>query len=206
MRVRYLDKAIELAVDAHRGQYRKGDNLPFIIHPMDVLNRVIGYGVESDSAHCGVVLHDTVEDTWITHEYLATIFNKKVCMYVHQLTDTTDRDKDSWEKYQYLQSFANKAPTARVIKIADRACAVKDWLLTNQKHFAGKYALMAAPLIAAVRDCWDVIPKKVQRGLEEDIEFIQNIAWERYPAIDINNPEDLHKVEEVIKNKRKEVK
>lgn len=57
-----LAKAIEIAVEAHKGQFDRGGN-PYILHPMWVMNEVKHLSTE----HMIVaILHDVVEDTDVT--------------------------------------------------------------------------------------------------------------------------------------------
>lgn len=59
-----LEKAIEIAVEAHRGQLDKAGKI-YILHPMRVMLR----GQTEDEMIVGI-LHDTVEDTPITIDML----------------------------------------------------------------------------------------------------------------------------------------
>ncbi len=59
-----LDKAVQIAVNAHSGQVDKAGK-PYILH----LLRVMLKGTSDDEMICGV-LHDLIEDTNFTLEYL----------------------------------------------------------------------------------------------------------------------------------------
>ena len=60
-----LEAAICLAAKAHTGDVRKGENVPYIVHPLRVMTKV-------DTPERGwLVLHDVVEDTEITFDDLA---------------------------------------------------------------------------------------------------------------------------------------
>lgn len=59
-----LERAIEIAVEAHRGQMDKAGKL-YILHPLRVMLR----GKTQDEMIVGI-LHDTVEDTPVTLELL----------------------------------------------------------------------------------------------------------------------------------------
>ena len=56
-----FEKAVIYATNAHNGQTRKGTNLPFIIHPMEVAAIVAAMTLDQDML-CAAVLHDVVED------------------------------------------------------------------------------------------------------------------------------------------------
>lgn len=60
-----LEKAISIAVEAHRGQIDKAGK-PYILHPM----RVMLAGKNQDEMICGI-LHDVIEDTPVSIEMLA---------------------------------------------------------------------------------------------------------------------------------------
>jgi (p)ppGpp synthase/HD superfamily hydrolase len=58
-------KAVEVAARAHAGQFRKGTNMPYIVHPIGVLAILLEAGC-SDAVAAAGVLHDVLEDTPIT--------------------------------------------------------------------------------------------------------------------------------------------
>ena len=60
-----LEKAIAIAVEAHRGQIDKAGK-PYILHPM----RVMLAGKNQDEMICGI-LHDVIEDTPVSIDMLA---------------------------------------------------------------------------------------------------------------------------------------
>ena len=62
-------KAIEFAVQAHAGQYRKGRRVPYIFHPIATAWTLVELGCDEDLL-AAAVLHDTVEDTHVTLEDL----------------------------------------------------------------------------------------------------------------------------------------
>lgn len=59
-----LTEAIAIAAKAHRGQVDKGGN-PYILHPLRVMMRC-----ESEITRICAVLHDVIEDTTVTFDYL----------------------------------------------------------------------------------------------------------------------------------------
>lgn len=77
-----LEKAIAIAVEAHRGQIDKAGK-PYILHPM----RVMLAGKTQDEMICGI-LHDVIEDTPVSIDMLAQEgFTKTVldalCLLTH---------------------------------------------------------------------------------------------------------------------------
>ena len=53
-------KAIEFAQLAHKGQYRKGTKLPYIIHPLGVMEILLRENASEEVVIAGI-LHDTLE-------------------------------------------------------------------------------------------------------------------------------------------------
>lgn len=89
---RLINEAIIFAVNAHADAFRKGTELPYILHPAEVA--AIAAGIVNEKSICGVtdkdkseiiaaaVLHDTVEDTPVTKEQLAELFGENVAFLV----------------------------------------------------------------------------------------------------------------------------
>ena len=57
-----LNKSILLATEAHKGQVRKNSGLPYITHPLAVMQTLIDYGVTDQETLAIAVLHDVPED------------------------------------------------------------------------------------------------------------------------------------------------
>jgi len=68
-----LEKAIELAAQAHAGQRDKG-GCCYVLHPLRVMMRQ-----QSEEAMIVAVLHDTVEDTELTLEDLPGRASASTC-------------------------------------------------------------------------------------------------------------------------------
>jgi (p)ppGpp synthase/HD superfamily hydrolase len=67
-----LEKAIILATEAHRGQLNKVGDMPYILHPLRVM-AALNDGTDSEECRKDMIvgiLHDVVEDTYITLEIL----------------------------------------------------------------------------------------------------------------------------------------
>ena len=110
-----LQKAIDLAVRAHRG-FEDPPGEPYIIHPMRVLLAVS----QSDDAHqnerlrCVAILHDTLERTKLTAADLKSAgMPQKVVRAVELLTHDADTP--------YADYIIKLKPNrlARAVKIAD---------------------------------------------------------------------------------------
>lgn len=62
-----LEEAIQYAVIKHSGQVRKGTDIPYIVHPLEVMTLLAAMRAEKETVIAGV-LHDTIEDTDATYE------------------------------------------------------------------------------------------------------------------------------------------
>ena len=72
-----LARAVAYAAEEHVGQFRKGTQLPYIVHPMEVA-AICGTMTEDEEVLAAAVLHDTIEDTPATKEDLEDRFGPRV--------------------------------------------------------------------------------------------------------------------------------
>jgi (p)ppGpp synthase/HD superfamily hydrolase len=99
--------AIEFAADSHRGHYRKGTKIPYIIHPLNVAKILIDARCAEAVAVAGI-LHDTVEDTPASLDDIRRRFGEAVARIVEGASEP-DKSK-SWEQ--------RKTHTIRFLKTA----------------------------------------------------------------------------------------
>lgn len=104
-----LNKAIIIAANAHNGQLDKAGK-PYILHPLRVMFNVEG-GLNEQ---CTAVLHDVIEDTPITLDYLKEKgFCDDILIALKLLTRTHDED------YMEYISWLKANPIAKAVKLAD---------------------------------------------------------------------------------------
>ena len=104
-----LERAIEIAVEAHKGQIDKGGS-PYILHPLRVM-----MSVDLELEKIVAVLHDVVEDSnWTFEDLLAEGFSIEV---IEALQSVTKESPD--EDYDLFIQRAMQNPIARKVKIAD---------------------------------------------------------------------------------------
>ena len=119
-----IKKAFEVARDAHDGQRRKSGE-PYIFHPLAVAKIVaqdIGLGAISIAS---ALLHDTVEDTELSHDDIYKIFGEKISRIVRGLTKIKrfKHEKDislQAENFRKMILTLNEDVRVILIKIADR--------------------------------------------------------------------------------------
>ena len=104
-----LERAIEIAVAAHKGAVDKGGQ-PYILHPLAVM-----MDLKTDQEKIVGVLHDVVEDTDWTFEALKEEgFSEEV---IEALRSVTKSDSDS--SYLDFIERAKANAIGRNVKIAD---------------------------------------------------------------------------------------
>ena len=102
------DKAVQIATRAHAGQHDKAGE-DYILHPLRVAERC-----ESPKAKIVALLHDTIEDTDVTEEYLRQQgFPDDI---VNAVLSVTRREGEYYEAY-IRRAAAN--PIGLQVKIAD---------------------------------------------------------------------------------------
>ena len=103
-----INKAIEIAAKAHNNQTDKAGE-PYILHPLRVM-----LSVKGETEQCAAVLHDVLEDTDITEEYLISEgFSLEIIDALRLLTRKKEDD------YMECISRLKSNRTARAVKLAD---------------------------------------------------------------------------------------
>ena len=84
-----FEKAVEFAMHAHSGVFRRGKTIPYIVHPLEAA-LIVSTIAEDQELMAAAVLHDTVEDTSVTLEDIKREFGERVSTIVDILTDRYD--------------------------------------------------------------------------------------------------------------------
>ena len=111
-------KAIKFVAEAHQGQYRKGTNIPYIAHLMNVMKILCENGCDKEIVTAGI-LHDVVEDTGTKITEIENRFGKEVAGYVAEVTDDKTFSKLEIKKAQ-IERVRAASLGARMIKVADK--------------------------------------------------------------------------------------
>ncbi len=127
-----LEKAEALAREAHKGQKDKSGE-DYISHPLRVSARC-----KSKKAKIAALLHDTIEDTFVTADYLKQCgFDDDIVEAVLALSRKDD------ETYAQFIIRASKNEIAKEVKIADlednmdiwRLPEITDWYVAHEKKY-----------------------------------------------------------------------
>lgn len=108
-------KAMNIAYDAHHGQYDKG-GYPYINHPIHLAEQM------DDEVGCiAVLLHDVVEDTNVTFEDLEKEFPIEVIDVLKLLTHDKETDYMDYVKKIKTNEIATKVKLADLRHNYDRS-------------------------------------------------------------------------------------
>lgn len=143
------NRALEFATKAHCGSYRKGTNVPYIDHPIDVANIVEGMTSNEDIV-IAALLHDVIEDTSYTKEDITQLFGEHVAELVASESEDKRRDlpaESTWRirKEESIAHLRNASREAKIIALADKLSNMRNtlkafsikgkdmWLVFNEK-------------------------------------------------------------------------
>lgn len=129
-----LDKAIIYAAHAHEGMVRKGNNQPYIFHPLEVLS-LVSMMCDDDEILSAAVLHDTVEDSASTIEDIQQQFNERVARLVGYETEDkrgqvnksqtwVDRKQEAIDKLKQVDDIG-----AKMIALGDKVSNLRSFHL-----------------------------------------------------------------------------
>ncbi len=89
-------RAVKFVAEAHEGHYRKGTNIPYISHLMNVMKILCENDCETELIVAGI-LHDVVEDTTVTIDVVERKFGKRVAAIVKDASEPEKVQKGaSW--------------------------------------------------------------------------------------------------------------
>jgi (p)ppGpp synthase/HD superfamily hydrolase len=121
-----LADAFRFALDAHAEQTRKGTDIPYASHLLQVSGLVLEHGGDATLAMAGV-LHDALEDSaHVDDAALRARFGDEVARIVESCTDLLPGDrpdkKSRWElrKRAYLERLAKADARTRLVAVCDK--------------------------------------------------------------------------------------
>lgn len=118
-----IRKAYDLCVRAHEGQLRSSGE-PYYLHPFSVACIIVRLGMDSESV-AAALLHDVVEDTYVTSEDLQKEFGKDIAMLVDGVTKLgkvpfITREEQQAENIRKMLLAMAEDIRVIIIKLADR--------------------------------------------------------------------------------------
>ena len=178
-------KAIAFAQKAHQGQYRKWTKLPYIVHPLGVMEILSRYQASEDVMIAGI-LHDTLEDTSTTAEEIEKRFGKRIKELVIAATEP-EHDAPWEQRKQHTINFIKDMEDEEILLLS---CADK---LHNLNSMIEDYKHIGEEL-------W----KRFKRGKEKQCWYYTSLA-QAYESHHHPHPifkEYTNKVRKFFRNKK----
>lgn len=129
-----VSRAAVFAVNAHDGMMRKGTNIPYIVHPMEVA-AIVASLTDDPEVIAASLLHDVMEDCGVTWEELAAQFGQRVAdLVAHESQLQSGNPCETWEarKQQTVNRIARGEHDTQLIALGDK--------LSNIRAIARDYA------------------------------------------------------------------
>jgi (p)ppGpp synthase/HD superfamily hydrolase len=175
-----IERAIALAVEAHRDQARKGDGtLPYVVHPVTVALILSRYTDDEDTIIAGL-LHDALEDTELDEATIERAFGAKVLGMVRDVTEPALPGL-SWEtrKDRYLRQLERAPRGSLLVASADKIANLISMISAHVAHGDTLWERFTAPpahklrfyrqVAETVRGAWPTCPllQEFRNRLEE---------------------------------------
>jgi GTP diphosphokinase / guanosine-3',5'-bis(diphosphate) 3'-diphosphatase len=122
--LKMINKAISFATLAHQGQVRKGSNIPYIFHPMEV-GYILAQITEDVEIICAGILHDTVEDAAVSLDTIKKLFSERTSKLV---AAQSENKALSWDerKHHTIEHLKIKATyEEKLICLADKLSNIR---------------------------------------------------------------------------------
>ena len=121
--IKKIQKAYNIAEKAH-GDQRRISGIPFILHPTSVACIIAGWGMDTDCI-LAALLHDVVEDTDYTTEFVRKEFSKDVANIVDGVTKISkiklySREEQQAENVRKMLIAMSNDIRVIIVKLADR--------------------------------------------------------------------------------------
>jgi (p)ppGpp synthase/HD superfamily hydrolase len=191
---RRLGRALELALEWHADQFRKGTEIPYASHLLQVAGLVLEHGGDADQAAAGL-FHDALEDAKSPEErrdreqVIAREFSGDVLRIVRACTDTEEHEvlghKAPWRerKTRFLERLPKLAERSLLVVACDKRHNL-DALVADVRAFGRGYLdrFKAEPedqiwYFESVHEAvLGRIPPRLQRELADLLERFRTLA------------------------------
>ena len=168
-----LHEAVLWAAQLHAGQDRDGDPaVPYLSHPLEVMNILRLGGVKNYDTLTAAVLHDVVEETETAFKDIEMRFGKTTAALVAELTRTEPTETEvqgltAKQKYDLrsellLDDVRRMSRAAQSVKLADRLSNLRAALVVRKGEKLDRYLVQSRKILDIIaRDTapkiWDEI-------------------------------------------------
>lgn len=142
-----LTRAIIFAAKAHEGQTRKGTDIPYIVHPMEVAS-IVATMTSDEEIIAAAVLHDVIEDTEESKASVQQEFGERVANLVASESENKREElpaEDTWKvrKQETIDHLKNLNQDEDSTAIKQIALGDK---LSNMRSIARDYDTIGSDL------------------------------------------------------------
>lgn len=174
-----IEEAIEVAAQAHNGQFRKGTQTPYISHPYAVGLILMNEGCSEEVVIAGI-LHDTVEDTDLTLECIKKSFGQSIA----EIVDGCSENKSlRWRERKTDRIEALKTASTEVCLVT---CADK---LHNLRTVISEYDSIG-----------DAVWERFHGGIEAQAWYYRSVLESLQTQMNSNNRDsnDIESKEQIL--------
>ena len=132
-----FDRAALLAIAAHGGTEHRGKAFPYVIHPFEAV-AIVSTITNDPEMLAAAVLHDTVEDTYVTLEQIEQEFGARVASLVRH--ETAPAGWMPWREKRQIQvdTIRNAPRDSKIVAIGDK--------LSNLRAISNDYCMIGDEL------------------------------------------------------------
>ena len=158
-----LERAVRIAVEAHKDQTRKGDGLPYITHPFMVALKLAKLNF-SDEVIAAALVHDVLEDTDFGEANLRAELGDEV---VNMVLSVTNDDSLEWidKKKKYVETVRAGNEGAKAVALSDKIHNLESLLIghsekgtsfwNNFNEGKDKKVWFELEVLKMLRETWD---------------------------------------------------
>lgn len=173
-----IKKAYKIADEAHAGQKRLSGE-PYIMHPLNVALILASLGMDEASI-VAAILHDTVEDTKLTHEEVEKEFGETIAELVEGVTKIgkvplQTKEEQQAENIRKMLIAMSRDIRVIIIKLADRLHNMRT-LMFKPEQRRREIALETIEIYAPIAHRLGIRP--IKEELEDlSISYLDPVAY-----------------------------
>ena len=209
-----IEEAIEVAAEAHQGQYRKGTRTPYITHPYAVGLILMEAGCTEVVIVAGI-LHDTVEDTDLSLDFIRQRFGSNIADIVEGCSENKAL-KWRARKTERIEALRIASPEICIVTCADKLhnlrTIISEYDVIGEavwERFHGDIEDQAwyyRSVLDAIADRDATLQKCVERaklstrddGADPESEGSDNVS-ETPAAVDVVNPQLFQQFQQAVR-------
>lgn len=132
MNINIIETALRIAIEAHKSQIRKGDDQPYIIHPVMVALKLVKHNFP-DEVIAAALTHDVLEDTDYPEDKLREELGDDVLEIIKAVTNDQSLP---WEekKKKYVETVRNGSEGAKAVALADKIHNLESLFIAHEKQ------------------------------------------------------------------------